>query len=331
MNDPTSSTSLSAPPKIGVIVNAQSGRNRSGGTQALDALLASRPQIAVQRPASPADTAAALAALAAQGVEVLAVCGGDGTVQQVLNVLLSPASPFAQVPVLAVLPGGTTNMIAHELNRAIRPASVLQSLLDHVDAGTLARQLTTRPVMRLSGGDAAVPCYGFFFGAAGIYDATLQNRDSVDKVGLRDGFGPALRLAAVLFKIATGRDPFPPVPMALTLDGDAYGEKPVVALLVSTLPKLSLGLAPFWGEGGGKLRLTMAFAHSRSLLRAIWLALRGRPHRLLRPENGYDSRNLSRIELGFDGGCVLDGETVQASRTQPILLESAGNLRFLRG
>ncbi len=331
MNDPSRTAAIPASPRFGVIINAQSGRNRSGGTQALDDLLATRPRIAVQRPASPAETASALAVLAAQGVETLAVCGGDGTVQQVLNTILSPASPFAQAPVLAILPGGTTNMIAHNLNEANRPAAVFQTILNHADAGTLAARLATRPVMRLSGGDAAVPAYGFFFGAAGIYDATLQNRDSVDKVGLRDGFGPGLRLAAVLFKIATGRDPFPPVPMRIAFDGIPYGEKPVVALLVSTLPKLSLGLAPFWGAGAGPLRLTMVFAHSRSLLRAIRLALRGRPHPLLRPENGYDSRNANRIELGFEGGCVLDGETFRASKNSPILLENGGNLRFLRG
>lgn len=321
---------LPGPPKLGVLINPRSGRNRSG-TQALDALLTSRPDIAVERPASVDATAAALAALSTQGVNVLAICGGDGTVQQVLNVLLSPHTPFAQVPLLAVLPGGTTNMIAHDLNEASRPAKVLELILQHLDAGTLSSRVTRRPVMRLTGGDAKIPAHGFFFGAAGIYEATLQNRDSVDKVGLRDGFGPGLRLLAVLSKIATGRDPFVPVPMALTLDDVRYGEKPVEALLVSSLEKLSLGLNPFWGIGQGPLKLTMVFSHSRALLRAIWLALRGRPHPLLRPENGYDSGNFQRIELAFDGGCVLDGETFHASRTRPILLQTITDLTFLRG
>ena len=55
---------LPATPKLGVVVNPNSGRNRSG-TQALDALLARQPQIAVERPASPDRTAASLAAPAA--------------------------------------------------------------------------------------------------------------------------------------------------------------------------------------------------------------------------------------------------------------------------
>lgn len=321
-------TDLPATTKLGVLINAQSGRNRAG-TQALDALLRSRPEIAVQRPTRADETAAALAALAARDVALLAICGGDGTVQQVLNVLLSPQTPFAQMPLLAILPGGTTNMIAHDLNESGRPARVLEALLRHVDAGTIQSRIVRRPVIRLTGGDAKAPAHGFFFGSAGIYDATLQNRDSVDRVGLRDGFGPGLRFLAVLAKIATGRDPFVPVPMAIAVDGMAYGEKPVVALLVSSLEKLSLGFVPFWGEGPGTLRMTLVTSHSRALLRAIWLALRSRPHRLLRPENGYDSLNAERIELAFEGGCVLDGETFHASRTQPIVLQNITNLALV--
>lgn len=321
---------LSGTPKLGVLINTQSGRNRSG-TQALDALLQSRTDILVQRPAQAEATAEALAALSAKGVTVLAVCGGDGTVQQVLNVLLSPRTPFAQMPLLAVLPGGTTNMIAHDLNEASRPAKVLGTILRHLDAGTLSSRIAKRPVMRLSGGDAEAPAHGFFFGAAGIYVATMRNRETVDKMGLRDGFGPGLQFLAVLAKIAIGRDPFQPVPMALTLDDRPYGERPVVVLLISSLEKLSLGFNPFWGSGAGRLRLTMVFSHSRAVLRAIWLALRSRPHPLLQPQSGYDSRNVERIELAFDGGCLLDGETFHASRMHPIILQTITDLAFVRG
>jgi diacylglycerol kinase family enzyme len=323
-------TDLTANPKLGVLINTQSGRNRSG-TQALDALLASRPDIAVQRPAQANATASTLATLSAQGVNVLAICGGDGTVQQVLNVLLSPQTPFAQMPVLAALPGGTTNMIAHDLNEASRPAAVLQTLLHHLDGGTLPSRQTTRPVMQLTGGDAQSPAYGFFFGAAGIYEATMQSRKGVDRLGVRDGLGPAIQILAILFKVATGRDPFRPITMQIAIDGKSLEQKPVVALLLSTMEKLSLGLKPFWGFGPGNMRVTMVFERSHSLLRAIWLALKSRPHPLLIPANGYDSINADRVELAFDGNCVLDGETFHVSMAQPILVESAGDLRFLRG
>jgi diacylglycerol kinase (ATP) len=330
MNHLSSGDALPSELKLGVLINMQSGRNRAG-MQALDALLVSHPDIPVERPAAPAATAASLAALASRGVTVLAVCGGDGTVQQVLNVILAPASPFAHVPALAILPGGTTNMIAHDINEASRPTAVLETILKHFHGKTLSSRLTTRPVIRLSGGDAAFPAYGLFFGAAGIYQATMDNRSGIDRLGVRDGLGPALRILAILFKVAIGRDPFAPTPMQIAIDGRAYGEKATVVLLASTMNKLSLGLKPFWGDGRGSIRLTLVFEASRSLLRAVWLALRSRPHKLLTPANGYDSLCADRIELAFDGSCVLDGESFHASRARPILLESIGNLQFLRG
>jgi diacylglycerol kinase (ATP) len=317
-------------PRLGVLINTQSGRNRAG-TQALDALLASRPDIAVQRPAQASATAAALEALSTQGVNVLVICGGDGTVQQVLNILLSPQTPFAQMPILAALPGGTTNMIAHDLNQANRPASALQTLLHHLDSGTLLSRQITRPVMQLTGGDVQSPAYGFFFGAAGIYEATMDSRKGADRLGIRDGLGPAIQILGIVFKIAIGRDPFAPTSIQITIDGNSLGQKPVVALLLSTMEKLSLGLKPFWASGAGSMRLTLVFEQSRSLLRAIWLALKSRQHPLLVPANGYDSVNADRIELAFDGNCVLDGEAFHASIARPILLQNAGNVRFLRG
>lgn len=324
------SGSAAGPHRLGIIVNRQSGRNRSG-LGALDALLASRADIAVRQPSGPAQVGSALAELAAEGVNLLGVCGGDGTVQSVLNVVLEPQTPFPSVPPLVVLPGGTTNMIAHDINHARRPVAVLESVLRHLDAGTLSSCRITRSVMRLTGGDAPGPAYGLFFGAAGVYEATMDNRNGIDTLGVRDGFGPGLRLAVILCKIATGRDPFQAVPMRLALDGRDLGDSPYVAVLASTMSKLALGMTPFWGEGPGAIRITLATAGSRSILRAIWLALRGRRHPLLNPQNGYDSVNANQIDLAFDGGCVLDGETFNVLKNRPIRLEQFDNLTFIRG
>jgi diacylglycerol kinase family enzyme len=44
------------------------------------------------------------------GADLVTVCGGDGTVKDVINGLMA-----GEVP-LAILPGGTGNALAHELN-----------------------------------------------------------------------------------------------------------------------------------------------------------------------------------------------------------------------
>lgn len=74
---------------------------------------------------------------AAQGVDILAVYGGDGTVVEAASGLVGTDVP------LAILPGGTSNMVARELNipRALDEAGKLVSAdnsnLHPVDMGLL--------------------------------------------------------------------------------------------------------------------------------------------------------------------------------------------------
>lgn len=71
----------------------------------------------------------------ADGAEIVAVYGGDGTVRQVASVLADKDIP------LAVLPGGTTNVFAQQLKipLTLAPAAQLltdeQAIVRHIDVG----------------------------------------------------------------------------------------------------------------------------------------------------------------------------------------------------
>ncbi|MDR0842184.1 MAG: diacylglycerol kinase family lipid kinase [Acidobacteriota bacterium] len=62
--------------------------------------------------------------LLARPPDILAVCGGDGTVNEVVSVL-PPKPPFP----LAVLPGGTANVLARELGLPLDPVRALDVAL----------------------------------------------------------------------------------------------------------------------------------------------------------------------------------------------------------
>lgn len=324
-------TLVPAMPKFGVLMNKRSGRNRAGVAK-LEAILASRPDIPVHRTARQSEAPAALAALAAAGVNVLAVNGGDGTLQMVLNLLLSAQTPFARRPLLTILPGGTTNMIAYDVGCARKPDEELHRLLARLDAGSLLDSILMRPVMTVSGGDIEGLAHGFFFGAAGVYEGTMANRTTVDAIGGRDGAGPAWRLLATAGKLLVGRDPVSPVEIGLSTDGAAHPRRPYLALFGSTMQRLSLGLYPFWGQQGqGQIRLTAIYQGARGLLRRAPAILRGRAHKALLPHNGYHSQRADELILDFDGGLVLDGEIFQATSRQPIHIRTGPTVAFLRG
>ncbi|RKJ98015.1 diacylglycerol kinase family protein, partial [Teichococcus wenyumeiae] len=96
-------------PRIGIISNPRSSSHRAGQAGLAEAA-ARLPHAA---PESREALRAALAGFAADGVEVLAVHGGDGTLREVLSAL--PQAWAGPMPAIAPLPAGRTNLAAHTL------------------------------------------------------------------------------------------------------------------------------------------------------------------------------------------------------------------------
>ena len=334
MNAPTTTPGIILPPdsrkaRLGVLINLRSGRNRSG-METIERILASRPEIVVRRTDHRRDVRAAMGDFAAAGIDVLAVSGGDGTLQRVLNIAVND-KPFPVLPLFAMLPGGTTNMIAYDIGTVRKRGDALAALLRRIDSGALAGGVVVRPLLRLEGGDTRYPRHGLFFGAAGVYEATTLNRRTVDAMGFRDDFGPGLRIAAVLGRLLIGRDPVQSVNMRLDIDGNVGTHSPYLAVFATTMDKLSLNMRPYWGEGDGPIRLTTIAQGARSIFRAAWPMLRGKRSALLTLERGFDSRNIAAMELTFEGGSVLDGEFYFASHVTPLRLSVSGQIAFVSG
>src|SRR3954463_10435047 len=74
----------------------------------------------------------------ADGIDVVVTLGGDGTVNEVVNGLLEHG-PGAHLPVLAVVPGGSTNVFSRALGRSRNPATAPTETLDSLRAGRTRR------------------------------------------------------------------------------------------------------------------------------------------------------------------------------------------------
>ncbi len=135
-----------------VVTNARSRDNRRDPSLA-SRLAAARPGVRLLAPGSLEALAGELAALQRDPPRVLAVHGGDGTLHRVLTAWLS-AGP-APLPEIAVLRGGTMNIVADSIGVKV-PAERFLAALD----GPVGH--TVRTLLRIEVDGA--PTWGFLCG-----------------------------------------------------------------------------------------------------------------------------------------------------------------------
>ncbi len=309
------------PLRLGVINNPRSGQNaRHGLLDGVRDALRQHPQVPHFEEDTLDGMIAAARELMARETELIVVNGGDGTVQAVLTGLLR--TPAARVPLLAVLPGGTTNSTARNVGFGTRPLAALQLLLAESARGVLAGRVERRAVIRVDTGGA--PQYAMMFAAGAIYHGIVFFRERVASHGLRGQLGPALVTASFIGKVVSGGGGrlVPPLHAALRFDGHAVAAAPYLGVVVSTLDELLMGIRPYWGTGPGPLRVTTIGYRPRRLWQAILPILRGTPRPVLRPDLGYRSVNVAEAVLRFESGFTLDGELFAAEAEAEVTLTS---------
>ena len=316
--------------RVGVLTNPLSGGNRQGG-RAVQRVIAARQPMSCHDVRTPADVATALGDCARQEVDVVAVNGGDGTIQAVLTTLLHDR-PFQTLPLLAILTAGTSSMVARDVGVGGSPARALSRLLAWASARDHEGTVSQRHVLRMETPTVEGVRYGMSFGAGLIHDGIRFCRDKIERYGFRGQVGPML--TTVLFLLTLGRgskDGRGATPMTIGLNGEPGESLQLSAVLVTTLEQLFLGLRPYWGDESAPLHCTTVLARPRHWLRVLPALLRGRTHPYGIPQHGYISHNVREVQVVMDGGFTLDGELFEADRRLgPIVLQDAGPVSFLR-
>ena len=310
------------PSRIGVLSNPLSGSNRNGLAR-IHQVIRQHPAVAHREARTPDEVLAALKAFAGRDIDLIAVNGGDGTIQAVLTGIFGHR-PFRTLPALALLYGGTSNMLAKDFGLKGPQHQVLARLIQRRTAANQRVSLVRRPVLKVEG-DGRTPLFGMFFGAACIYRGIEFFHNKVHTLGLRGELAHGIIVARFLSALLTRQSELvAPTQIKVRLDeGDPLPERYLV-FLISSLEKLILGLRPYWGRGPGPLHLTAVAAAPKQLIRALAGLVRGTPNRYLNAQNGYYSREIDSARLRIQGGFTLDGELYRTSASDNSLTVSAG-------
>jgi len=234
-----------------------------------------------------------------RGIDILCVNGGDGTIHKALTALKGVYGD-APLPQVALLPGGTMNIIANSVGARGKPADVLHHVVRAYHADQPLRT-TPRSLLKITS-EGLDTQYGFLFGngiIAGFLEAYYEGGQPTPAKAAR------VLAHGVMSTMVNGKYVkrlLKPFRGTLTLDGKDWPEKEWTAVAVGTVEQLGLGFSPFRHVIGnpGQMHVNGIGGSVIDLMWELPRTYRGAP--LARPGN-------------HDGACrelVLQSETSQS-------------------
>jgi len=317
--------------RIGVLSNLRAGKNEAHVTRLLR-FLKSYPEVVSVETSATGTVPEALAELASRDVDLLAVNGGDGTLAWALGEILGNRAFGDNLPLLAPLRGGRTNMSALDLGAQRDPVKGMAELIKSVRSGRIQERVAMRNVLRVEHGPYHHVQYGTFCGIGRIQRATGIVHSVFPKGKSQGVFGSTIVTAGLLARVAMGSQTgvLTPDKVDLLLDGEPARHGEYTLLMASTLDRLFAGMRPFWGEGPGPVRVTGLAAGCHQMGRAAPGILRGKPRAWVTLERGYASENVRVAELRMDCGFTVDGEIVLPEPGQTATISARDCLQFVR-
>ncbi len=304
--------------RIGTIVNPNAGRLRRDPSliPALEEVLSPLGPFLVTR--TLADVPAAVERIAAASPDILAVCGGDGTLYYTLSPFLR-LNGIQRVPLIAIVKGGTTNTLLKSVGSSENPVRFARRIVENV-RGRRVFEIVEFDSMKVNDG------YGFIAGAAmvaRIIRAYLEGGAGIPR---------AVRLIlASLGSALTGgafaRDLAAPVPARGTADGEPIPLTSFTLILASTASTIGFGLRPTarGHERPGHFHLLASSRSAPSLAIQFPSAILGLPLR----GRGHFQGLFTRLHLEFERQepYMVDGEMFQ---TRTLSIETGPRLKIIR-
>jgi diacylglycerol kinase family enzyme len=264
---------------------------------------------------------------------VLVINGGDGTVQATLTELYNGGHFGAEIPPVAVLPSGKTNLIALDLGARGDPVETLERLLQLARTENLKDYTVARELIALRRGENDLPVIGMFLGGAGLADTMIYCRDKIYPLGLPNGLAHVITAFALMMKLLLRMKAsfLPPdaEPLSVSLREDGYRLNGKFSLLaVTTLEKLLLS-SNLVSSRAGALKLLAIEERPSSIMRGLFASVFGRLGR--EDVRGVHFEETDEITIeGDNSNVILDGEMFRAERGFPINLKPAQPLSFVK-
>lgn len=295
---------------IGVITNPRSRRNRNNPRLAgrLAYVLGKRGDL--QQPDGLDAIESAAQRFLENGVEVVCINGGDGTVHRALTAMVRVFGD-RPLPRVAILRGGTMNIVANSVGVRASAADMLQQVVDdfHNDAPVA---VTTRHLMRI--GDQ----YGFLFGNGIIARFLELYYEGGEPTPAKAAWILGRGVLSTFVQGAYIRQLMKPWRGEVAIDGETIAGDSWTAVAVGTVEQMGLRFKPFndVSKFPGHMQVVSVGGSVVDLARdlpRLWLGKSP-----ARPGNGSAMGTVLQLSGDEELGYMIDGDFHRAGRELTI-------------
>jgi diacylglycerol kinase (ATP) len=306
--------------RIGVIVNPHASGNRRHGERAAAFERIAGDAGLVRVTHDIQELRRALAEFRDAGIEILALCGGDGSISNGLCEALA-VWQGSRFPKVLVLRGGTINNISRSVGGPRRPEAGLERAVRMLREGR-SPETSRRPMLAING-----ERHGYIFGA-GLITHFLELYYEAERPG-------PLRAAWLLVVLGcswlVGGEAIarvvPTLPAVLEADGTKLPHPGYTLILASGVENIGLGVRPFYRvrQRSDAFHVMAGEPTPGQLLGRLYRFWRGLPPQL---DPLYDG-SAQRLEIRFETPqrYTIDGELFGPDPT--LTIETGPTVEFL--
>ena len=310
-------------PGIGVIINPHASGNRHSPRRVarFKSIVGEDGEVVATTDLAELD--AVLERFRDSGVEIIAVCGGDGSFFHAISRVV-PLWGERELPLLLPLRAGTINNLARTIGaRRRRAESMLAHVVKDYRQGR-THEVTQRNLIRVNGEH-----YGYIVGA-GLITNFLRLYYSGRKPGPVRAFGLLLVCGiSWIFGTSLINAVVNTIEADIDCDGERIPFRGYTLILASSVAHIGLGVKPFYlsARKRGYYHLLAGDSTAGQLLGRLWRFFRGFPADL---DSLYDNL-ASRVVIEFaePQAFTINGDILDPVRV--LTLEAGPRVSFIRG
>jgi len=305
--------------KIGIIINPRSKSFRDDPVSLTNIknLLEekSEPEILYEITNETDDIEKAAKRFKDNGIEILAISGGDGTCRVTLTRVINVYGSDT-LPQILILRGGTMNTIASSLKIRGKPESILKRLLDSISSGE-ELNIIKRHILHIN------DRYGFIFGNGFFYNFLETYYEQAYPYVAKGFLLVCKTFFSALFNTSFSKKIFKGFNVSLTINGEKIQMENMGSITCSTIPYIGFGFTPYKRtlEKEGHFHLLCFPNNKKQIISQIPNLFSGNTKEGNLPEYVIERVKMETDEaIGYqlDGDCKKDTKVLDIS-TGPLI------------